>query len=435
VIRPYAALLFFLAILPAVSVGHGVVPTRESSPRVIEFPDTADRRTLVVDLHTHSIFSDGHVWPTIRVAEAERDGLDAMAVTEHLEYQPHIVDIPHPDRNRSFEEARRAAAGLDLAIIPGVEITRQGEAGHINAVFVEDANALVEQRLEHVRQEEHMFDTREKAEAYAKEMSGMFSGAHQVEHEGRTVWMPFADEATYLALANFAHATTRAARDVLEAANAQGAFLFWNHPDFESVEADLNPFHAAAVRDGLLHGIEIANGDRYYQNAHRLALEHDLALIGVSDVHELIDWDYRPEAGEDQGHRPVTLIFATDTSLEAMKQALDERRTVVYWKDLLIGRSRDLLPLLEASIEIAEATVEPWGLRVRLANSSDAPMSLRNENVLHMGSHGQHITLPAHGETEVTFSMDESALQALEFTVLNALVAPNEPARIRLEQP
>ena len=30
-------------------------------------------------LHTHSVFSDGHVWPRIRVAEAIRDGLDAMA--------------------------------------------------------------------------------------------------------------------------------------------------------------------------------------------------------------------------------------------------------------------------------------------------------------------------------------------------------------------
>ncbi|HAO89312.1 MAG TPA: PHP domain-containing protein, partial [Gammaproteobacteria bacterium] len=39
---------------------------------------------MVVDLHTHSVFSDGHVWPRIRVGEAIRDGLDAMAGTEHL---------------------------------------------------------------------------------------------------------------------------------------------------------------------------------------------------------------------------------------------------------------------------------------------------------------------------------------------------------------
>ncbi|MBD3647320.1 MAG: PHP domain-containing protein, partial [Pseudomonadales bacterium] len=111
--------------------------------RAIVFPDTAAYKTLVVDLHTHSVFSDGHVWPTVRVAEAERDGLDAFAVTEHLEYQPHITDIPHRDRNRSFEEANRAAANLDLMVIPGVEITRVDDPGHMNAVFVTDANPPV----------------------------------------------------------------------------------------------------------------------------------------------------------------------------------------------------------------------------------------------------------------------------------------------------
>ena len=64
---------------------------------------------LPVDLHTHSVFSDGNVWPTIRIEEAQRDGLAAMAVTEHIEYQPHAADIPHPDRNRSFRLASDAA--------------------------------------------------------------------------------------------------------------------------------------------------------------------------------------------------------------------------------------------------------------------------------------------------------------------------------------
>ena len=59
----------------------------------------------MLDLHTHSVFSDGHVWATIRVSEALRDGLDGLAITEHLEFQPHLADIPHPDRNRAYEEA------------------------------------------------------------------------------------------------------------------------------------------------------------------------------------------------------------------------------------------------------------------------------------------------------------------------------------------
>ena len=86
-------------------MGHerASVPDENIPGREIQFPDTADRLTLSVDLHTHSVFSDGHVWPRIRVGEAIRDGLDAMAITEHLEWQPHLADIPHEDRNRAFD--------------------------------------------------------------------------------------------------------------------------------------------------------------------------------------------------------------------------------------------------------------------------------------------------------------------------------------------
>ncbi|MGB1168372.1 MAG: PHP domain-containing protein, partial [Flavobacteriaceae bacterium] len=51
---------------------------------------------LSTDLHIHTVFSDGAVWPSIRVEEARREGLDLIAMTEHLEYQPHEEDIPHP---------------------------------------------------------------------------------------------------------------------------------------------------------------------------------------------------------------------------------------------------------------------------------------------------------------------------------------------------
>ena len=37
------------------------------------------------DLHIHSIYSDGHVTPDGRVTEAWYDGLDIIAMTEHLE--------------------------------------------------------------------------------------------------------------------------------------------------------------------------------------------------------------------------------------------------------------------------------------------------------------------------------------------------------------
>ena len=54
----------------------------------IAIPDVAGYVTLKCDFHVHTVFSDGDVWPTFRVQEALADGLDAIALTDHVEYQP-----------------------------------------------------------------------------------------------------------------------------------------------------------------------------------------------------------------------------------------------------------------------------------------------------------------------------------------------------------
>ncbi len=110
--------------------------------RKISFPNTKEHLVIVSDLHTHSVFSDGHVWPNIRVEEALRDGLDVLAITEHLEYQPHIEFLPNKNRNDAYEEALLANNNEDLLVINGAEITRIPPAGHINAIFIKDANLL-----------------------------------------------------------------------------------------------------------------------------------------------------------------------------------------------------------------------------------------------------------------------------------------------------
>ena len=46
----------------------------------IRVPDPEGYRTLKCDFHIHTVFSDGLVWPTVRVDEAYREGLDAIAL-------------------------------------------------------------------------------------------------------------------------------------------------------------------------------------------------------------------------------------------------------------------------------------------------------------------------------------------------------------------
>ena len=187
-----------------------VTPASAQS-RAIEFPDAAGYHTLAVDLHTHSVFSDGSVWPVIRVQESERDGVALLAVTEHLEYQPRAADIPNPDRNRAFAVAAEyaGAEAPGVIVVNGAEISRDMPPGHCNAVFLSDANALLRDDV----------------------------------------------------------------MEVFEEANRQDAFVFWNHPNWIPQRRDgvarLTDMHRRLIADGLLHGIEVANAHMYSRKRSR----------------------------------------------------------------------------------------------------------------------------------------------------------------------
>jgi len=376
------------------SFGHGSSGSSpEQSERSIVFPDTEQYLTLVTDLHTHSVFSDGHVWPKIRVGEALKDGLDGLAITEHLEYQPHRADILHPDRNRAIQQASEAAKDSDLLIIPGSEITRDMPAGHINAVFIQDANELIQ------------VSTPPKDNG---DVAGFYAAAKE--------WP---------------------AQKAVEAAAKQGAFIFWNHPYWARQTPDgiarITDFHESNAKNNMLHGIEIANGNTYSEEAFAIALEHNLALIGVSDVHELIDWDYKPELG---GHRPVTLVLASERSLDGLKEALFDQRTIVWFKNLLIGRTQHLSPLLQASISVSDLEYQEGTsiAKITISNHSDARFKMNNQSNLTFMEAGDLIELAPHSETILSVKLTERVNKiTLPFEVMNTLVSPKEHATISLE--
>jgi len=418
-----------LIAVASAAAAHDLAKPRDDSRPIADFPDVDGLKVLSVDLHTHSVFSDGHVWPGIRAEEAARDEIDGVAITEHLEWQPHIADIPHPDRNRAFEEAKRYAKNLDVLVIAGVEITRLGDPGHINAVFIKDANALVQASGISGYIPDHLFATQAEAQAVAKAQSAAFAAAHKVTAGEGERWAPFESRETYMTLVNFGVAVERDASVVLNAAADQGAFTFWNHPSFAKSNAKPSKFHSAAIKAGVLHGVEIANGDNYYPNAHRLALKHNLALIGTSDVHQLIAWDYDRE--KDQ-HRPVTLVLAPERNSQAIKNALFNKRTLVWWNNTLIGRKAELQPLLEASITLAR--VEPsfeGRSSVFLQNHTSADWLVANVGNQPTTRSAAPITLPAKSTTRVDIRTDNVS-GVLELKVLNALLAPDKPAQINI---
>ena len=65
----FTVFVFVLLSLISFSIAShgsaGSISINEDKDRVIVFPDTKNYKTIVADLHTHSVFSDGHVWPNI----------------------------------------------------------------------------------------------------------------------------------------------------------------------------------------------------------------------------------------------------------------------------------------------------------------------------------------------------------------------------------
>lgn len=327
------------------------------------YPNIAGYQTLKTDLHIHTVFSDGKVWPNIRVQEALRENLDAISLTEHLEYQPHLADIPHPDRNRSYAIALQEAKDHDLLIVHGSEITRAAPIGHNNAVFISDANKLM----------------------------------------ADDPLVPFRE------------------------AKKQGAFVFWNHPAWFDQNPDGNPvlsdFQKERIRHGELHGIEVINSVDYAEESLTLALEQNLTIMGTSDIHGLIDWDYT-EKGKQ---RPITLIFAKERTLESMQEALFEGRTVAVYNDLLVGKAEFLNPLIKASIQVQSAKYidDTQVLEVALKNISSSPLLFQNEMDYSFYSSSPVFEIPAMGSYTLRIkTLEEKESIKLSLRALGTFTAP-----------
>lgn len=388
---------------------HGSVNSFKSGQdRSIEFPDTENYLTITSDLHTHSVFSDGHVWPNIRVAEAMKDKLDAIAITEHLEYQPHIRYIPNKNRNIAFLEAKKAAEETDLIVIAGSEITREMPPGHLNAVFIKDANTL--------------FNIDESLLPEARKIMSEAVNIEDLSDEELEV-------ADQYALGNL-----YSPFEALEEAKRQGAFIFWNHPMWGSQANDgvsrLTEMHKQMIAKDLIHGIEVVNTNEYSEEALQIALDNNLAIIGTSDVHELIEWDYDSSKNE---HRPVTLILSEERNQNSIKEALLDRRTIVFYKNKLIGKEENLVPLLNSILGFKSLGYrgDTSILRVEISNNSSSDMTLKNLSAYNFSRSDDYIFIPKN-ETKTIMVKTLEAIKAVElkFEILNAITAPKKHAII-----
>lgn len=293
-------------------------------------PEIPGYTTLKCDFHLHTVFSDGSVWPNLRVNEAVRDGLDVIAMTDHIDYEgfPEFID---KDYNKPYEIAKKAAEGKELIVINGGEISPRVSPYHNNAIFLKDVNKLPIDYMKETKKKFVMKETIKKEELVA----------------------PFLE------------------------AQRQDAFVFYNHPGYswwdKKDTAIFTNLHKELFDKGIIKGVEVVNG-RYNIIAHRIAEEYNLTMFGNSDAHGDVYYTYR------NSHRPMTLVFAKEKSEEGVKEALLARRTAVYVDDFIIARQPEAEAFFKASLEIEYKRRDRNGepiLEITVLNNSEIPYSVR----------------------------------------------------------
>lgn len=291
-----SALLLSVSFLQA-QTDPGIMRLQEfaypAKRQILNIPNVNGLQVLKCDFHMHTVFTDGHVWPNVRVQEAWREGLDAISYTEHMEYNPHSKDVK-VDHNRSHDLAVELAKENNIVLVKGTEVTRKTPPGHFNALFIQDASTLVENNDSALDQE------------------------------------------------------------AIDKVAAQKAFIFWNHPGWKATTIEGSyewiDFVEKMYQEKKLHGIEVVNGLGFHKKALDWALDRNLTIIGNTDIHNLIAHDYN--IGQEGVHRTMTLIMSKDRSAAGIREALEAGRTVAWSSKYLFGKEENVRNLMNACVSV-----------------------------------------------------------------------------------
>lgn len=317
------------------------------------------------DLHTHTMYSDGQVLPKYRIREAWQDGLDIIAVTEHVEYRPVEEDLVKyldkytdkkrkeavnhrivseaatkdgimVDLNTAVQISQKLAKSYGLTVIPGLEITRDAnEIGHFNALFTTDNNLIY-------------------------------------------------DPDPYQAILN---------------AKAQNAIIQHNHPGWRRTKLGFSEWQKKVYGEGLVDGVEVVNGDEIYPGIVDRCVQGGMYITANTDIHATTAADYRVN-GTD---RPMTLIFAKDQSLESVREALEAQRTLALAYNNLWGADQLLKDLFMACVKVENVS----GRKYKLTNLSSIPFVLQQDgsNRVHLDQMTSIFLTISKGDSALVFNV------------------------------
>jgi len=288
----------------------------------IILPEVNGFKAIKTDLHVHTFFSDGNIAPAYRVTEGWRDGLDAIAITDHIEYRPTEKQMKKflrtqaeevkdgynfnftSDLNYSVSLAKDKAEQMGITLIPGCEITRNPvETGHFCALFTSDNNLIP-------------------------------------------------DEDPLVSVRN---------------AKKQGAMVQINHPGWRNKSNEFTVVAKAALKENLVDGVEVFNSPEFYPDVIEKGVRMGLYIAGNTDIHGISSDSHRLYGV----FRNMTIVFANDNSLGNIREGLENKRTIAYSYGDIAGSESLLKDFFKAAVEIKVLYTDSKGAKqVQITNKS-----------------------------------------------------------------
>lgn len=347
------------------------------------------------DFHVHTIYSDGEVTPRERVREAWYDGLDIIAITDHLElrsYEQYMLraHAPYNPDGKPYQYIRGGAGN---------------KTDHTTPIYC-DLDATYDEAVAF----------RDKEEIPIMVVRGT-----EIWRNARTI-----GEYNAFFLKDITDVAKPDIIESLKEARRQGAIVIHNHPGWRRKTMDKSPEQEQIYAEKLVDGIEVVNGLNLYPKMIDRCVDEKLTIFANTDCHRT-SAQYYPRGGEI--FRTMTFILAKDCTEKAIKDALLKRRTIGYSHNHLIGEEMWLKEFLNAAVECKFlAENEKKGHRAyQLTNHCSVPFILRRGKAIY--------TLNPFQSIRVNFGKDKEtqAYRKPEFVVDNMWTVGDKHPKFTIE--
>ena len=302
----------------------------------IILPQVKGYNIYKADFHTHTSYSDGVVSPAGRVMEAWLDGLDILAITDHYEGLKGVgkalrVAAPYNENGKPIPYKSTSQTGKVMADFNAIhrEAVIMNKNKGYNLLLIKGCEMARKGKLGHY----NALFVKDLNTLYDKDFMQSFRNVKK-----------------------------------------QGGIIIHNHPG--NVAKYENEFHTKAYDEGLIDGIEVANGANFYPPMVNRCIERGLTMLGNTDIHAPMSLTQYLISGN---YRTMTFVLAKECTEKAVKEALLKRRTLVYSGGCIIGELSWLSEFLNAGVDcrLIREDAETGNRRYQLINNTSIPFVLR----------------------------------------------------------